>query len=528
MARCVVTALVIGCFPFISGTLLAADGAATQAATSPSGPSAAVSPSQAKALDRGLSWLADHQGRDGAWSAPSGKVGITSLATLAFMASGSTPDQGAFSKNISAAVTYLLSCANEDGYFTGAGCSMYDHAFAMLALSQAHALAKDKLLREKIGKKLVSAVALTQQAQGASGGWRYQPKPGDADVVATCCQILSLRAARTAGLEVNQKVIDKGRQYIHSCQTTDGSFVYISGPGAGNWVRTCVAVAVLGYVGPVDGRSYEKAMASLRETRELPKDGWPLMGSFFMRLALSQAGGEDWDFLSGSFADSIIQRQQAGGEWTGEGDSQGATAFALLMLQYPKGHLDVLAWKPLPEWEKDAAAPGDGMAALWEDLAADDPAKAYRAQAAMVVGGKRTVAFLREKLGKAPVTDEARVAKLIADLDADDYKTRDGASEELLRLGSRVEASLEAAAKGSASAEVRTRASAMLAKLLESGDLPKKRQTARAIRVLGRIGGPEAAAILESLAKSGLTLTETHVAKSTLASMPKPGSAPAP
>ena len=488
----------------------------------------ALPPEQQKAVDRGLSWLASKQGPDGAMTAAARQVGITGLASLAFMASGSTLDHGPYSKNVRLATDYILSCVREDGYITAGQCSMYDHAFGMLALAQADTLATDKKLKERIASKLAAAVALTQQAQGISGGWRYQPKSSDADVVVTACQLLGLYAARTAGAEVNPRVIDRAMQYIQSCQAEDGGFTY-TGVGASNWVRTCVATAVMGYLGPVDGASHEKAMASMREAKGLPKDGFPLLGCFFMKLALSQAGGDDWDTLSPSFARLVLERQQPTGEWNGEGDSQCATAIALLRLQYPTGHLSVLAWKPLPAWEQGITAPTDQreIEVLWNALATDDFAKAYRAQAAMVAGGEKTVAFLREKLKPVPAQDEGRIAKLIADLDSDDFATRDKASKELLGLGSRAEVALDLAAKESKSAEVRVRAADVLSELLGAGGLSQRRQSARAIRTLARIGSPDAIEILMSLAKSGQTVTDAQVARSALASTWKTASAPA-
>ena len=167
------------------------------------------------------------------------------------------------------------------------------------------------------------------------------------------------------------------------------------------------------------------------------------------------------------------------------------------------------------------------MDALWNALATDDFAKTYRAQAAMVAGGEKTVVFLREKLKPVPAQDEGRIAKLIADLDADDLATRDKASKELLGLGSRAEAALDLAANESKSAEVRVRAADVLSKLLEAGGLSQRRQSARAIRTLARIGSPEAIEILVFLAKSGQTVTDTQVARSALASMRNAASAPA-
>ena len=69
-----------------------------------------------QALDAGLAYLARRQGetQDGSFSVSEVKseqyapIGVSSLATLAFLAAGSTPERGPYGGEVSRAIDYLL------------------------------------------------------------------------------------------------------------------------------------------------------------------------------------------------------------------------------------------------------------------------------------------------------------------------------------------------------------------------------------------------------------------------------------
>jgi hypothetical protein len=92
----------------------------------------------------------------------------------------------------------------------------------------------------------------------------------------------------------------------------------------------------------------------------------------------------------------------------------------------------VLIWdmKLLPP----AALPMADLAAAWTDLAGDDAAKAYRAVWALAGTPKQAVPFLSSRL-KPVVLDEKQVRRWIADLDSNDFETRETALRRLARRG---------------------------------------------------------------------------------------------
>jgi WD40 repeat protein len=146
----------------------------------------------------------------------------------------------------------------------------------------------------------------------------------------------------------------------------------------------------------------------------------------------------------------------------------------------------------------EAKALAPKTADAWADLASPDP-KVGLAAVRDLAADPDAVRLLREKF-TAP--DPARLAKLVAELDAPAFAAREAASKELAALGEAAEAALRAAAKGSPSAEVRQRAEALIRRLYptDGGRSGARLRAVRAVEVLERVGSPEAAALVREWA----------------------------
>src|SRR5207249_1470483 len=68
---------------------------------------------------------------------------------------------------------------------------------------------------------------------------------------------------------------------------------------------------------------------------------------------------------------------------------------------------------------------------LWEQLASDDAAEAFRAMAALAKSPKEAVAFLKDHLKPIPPPDPKVIDKLITNLNSPQYNTRQKATAEL-------------------------------------------------------------------------------------------------
>ena len=92
-----------------------------------------------------------------------------------------------------------------------------------------------------------------------------------------------------------------------------------------------------------------------------------------------------------------------------------------------------------------------------------------------------------------PPPKAGHVQQLIADLDSDDFATREKASQALAKLGSAATAALRRTLADNPSAEVRRRVQELLKQLPPAGPSADLLRELRAVEVLERIGSPGAA-----------------------------------
>jgi RNA polymerase sigma factor (sigma-70 family) len=168
------------------------------------------------------------------------------------------------------------------------------------------------------------------------------------------------------------------------------------------------------------------------------------------------------------------------------------------------GDTTVLLWDVAALPNKPAAgelSPVE-LEALWGDLAGADAARAWRAVWRLALAPAQGVTATRDYLARRAEFDPARIKRLIAELDEDDFAVRDRASEELAKLGAAAESALRETLKATASAEVRQRVTQLLDKLAGGDDPNEARRLLRVIALLEQIGTPEARRLLE---KAGRT-----------------------
>jgi WD40 repeat protein len=140
----------------------------------------------------------------------------------------------------------------------------------------------------------------------------------------------------------------------------------------------------------------------------------------------------------------------------------------------------------------------------WDNLTAEDARRAYQAMRTLVAAPERSIPFLRDRLrpvaaAEAEDDDPKRIARLIADLDSDDFATRNQAAKELARLGTLAGPALRKAVPTTPSVEVKRRLEELL-KDLGSPVLSSERLRAgRALEVLELVGNDEARQALEAL-----------------------------
>lgn len=312
-----------------------------------------VTPQLDTAVSKGLAALAKLQQDDGTFgaSALGHNVAITALSCLAFMADGNLPGRGPYAEQVEKGLGAILSNCTETGLVAAETSHgpMYGHGFATLFLGEVYGMTRggdETPQSQRLHEALVKAVRLIVQTQNEEGGWRYNPVPNDADVSVTICQIMALRSARNAGLEVPKSTIDRAVQYVKQCQAEDGGFRYQLGRGGSAWPRSAAGVASLYYAGIYQDQALERGLKYLTDNA-LPghaEAGGPhyFYGHYYAVQAMYLAGGDNWARWWPAIRDELIARQRGNATWDDNsvGDAYG-TAMALIILQMPKRYLPI-------------------------------------------------------------------------------------------------------------------------------------------------------------------------------------------
>ncbi len=139
--------------------------------------------------------------------------------------------------------------------------------------------------------------------------------------------------------------------------------------------------------------------------------------------------------------------------------------------------------------------------ALWADLGGD-AAAAHRAIWVLAGCPRHSVSLLRKRLPRAPApTPEVRgvFTRLLAELDSDDFATRQKAERRLDKLGPAAEPLARAAVEGRLPLEVRRRLERFIS-ALEGKEKASWTRAVRALEALEHAGGPEARQFLAELA----------------------------
>jgi len=311
-----------------------------------------ITPQLDDAVGRGLAFLAAEQNTDGSFG--SGRyaknVAITALAGLAFMADGNVPGRGEYSDQVERALGYILANAAENGLIAAEAANgpMYGHGFATVFLGEVYGMTPgggDTDQADRVYEALTRACRLIERTQNDQGGWRYNPVPYDADVSVTICQVMGLRAARNAGLEVDRAVIERAVQYVRQCQNPDGGFKYQLESGASAWPRSAAGVASLYYAGIYEDNAIDEGLAYLLATAKPGEEvnaAHYFYGHYYAVQTMYLAGGAYWATWWPAIRDQLLAAQQDDGSWTDSsvGNAYG-TAMSLIILQMPKRYLPI-------------------------------------------------------------------------------------------------------------------------------------------------------------------------------------------
>lgn len=302
------------------------------------------------AIDRALAWLAGQQVRDGSFGLGSGygrNVAVTSLGGMAFLSAGHTPGRGRYGPNVERVTDFLLAAARPNGYINVAESQshgpMYGHGFATLYLAEVYGMSR----RDEVRNALSRAVRLIVNSQNEQGGWRYFPEPTEADISVTVCQIMALRAARNAGIEVPKETVDRCVDFVKQCQNPDGGFRYqLERQAESLFPRSAAALVALYSAGIYEGETIDRGIDYV--ARYVPRgevfrhDIHYFYGQYYAVQAMWQAGGERWERWYPAIRDELLDRQLPNGSWADTSIcNEYGTAMACIILQVPNNYLPI-------------------------------------------------------------------------------------------------------------------------------------------------------------------------------------------
>ncbi|MCA9059865.1 MAG: hypothetical protein KDA85_15265 [Planctomycetaceae bacterium] len=317
-------------------------------------------------------------------------TGLTALVVLAFLGAGHTQDAGNYTIEVDRALDWLIQQQQPDGNLFGDArhyAQMYCHGMATYALAEAYGMEKDSAYGPVLSPDLLSGASVTASIAGGvglvpltgqpllafpadleihqlqafnlahrlrrvdetrlrlalekavtftlgrqdvkSGGWRYR-SPQEGDVSMFGWQMMSLKSAEIAGVEIDPRIKRRMADFLNSVRQGESGGLfgyrrqYRNAAGQNMEPVTPVMTAealfcqqMLGY--PHETASSQESVAYLMQhlprLAELNYYYW-----YYGTLAMYQYGGQPWERWNAIVRDTLIAQQRTDGPLTGSWD----------------------------------------------------------------------------------------------------------------------------------------------------------------------------------------------------------------
>lgn len=317
------------------------------------------------AASRGIAYLIKEQDVRGAVRENGAhETAMTALFLLAAAAVGNLPaDLTPEGVAVRKALDFLVSPGRQDvdGYFGARdGSRMYGHGITTLALSallgmgvSAEQDAQVRTACEKAVQLILRAQAL-QKRPGHEGGWRYSPTSTDSDLSVSIWQLMALRSAKNAGVQVPKEAIDSAVAYIKGSHVPAGAnwsapagFRYVAG-GAPAWSTAAEGLLALQVCGEYEAKEVISAADWLFHNppdATKAKTQWFYYGTYYYAQGMYQRGGEHSEVSAKKLSEVLLPLQEADGSWRPVSDMERnrvyCTALALLSLSVKYHYLPI-------------------------------------------------------------------------------------------------------------------------------------------------------------------------------------------
>ncbi len=171
---------------------------------------------------------------------------------------------------------------------------IHGQGFATLALAEAYGRSlfcksKPDVDMKNVRNVVEASVKIIGDNQAVSGGWWYTPhSPNQHEGSTTVCAVQAIVAVRNFGIPVNDKVLDKGFDYLKKCQAKDGGFNYQLGDGTSMKEGTAAAVATLGLMEKFDFQVMINGYNFLQKITPavISRERFPYYGHFYGAMGM--------------------------------------------------------------------------------------------------------------------------------------------------------------------------------------------------------------------------------------------------
>jgi hypothetical protein len=317
------------------------------------------------AVNAALNWLSANQSGDGRWDASqfgSGRedkvlghdrrgagaradTGVSGLALLAFLGAGHTHLDGPYQNTVARGLEFLMRSQGANGNLGGGAelyAHMYCHGMALLALSEAYALTRDDRLERAVRRGMAYTLAAQHPT---TGGWRYQPGDSQGDTSQLGWQLMALKSAKLAGIDVPQRAEAGMTRFLGTVKAGQhGGLASYRPNERASATMTAEALVCRHFLGLPSGDP-----AAIKEAGELLLGELPGKGKanlyywYYATLAMHQLQGEYWERWNAALRTALVDSQQFDGEhagswspdtiWGGYGGRVYTTAMGALCLE---------------------------------------------------------------------------------------------------------------------------------------------------------------------------------------------------
>ena len=317
------------------------------------------------AVAAALKWFAAHQNMDGSWSfdhrggpcqgrcgnpgsLKESPNGATGLALLPFLGAGQTHKEGEYKETVKKGLAFLMrrmKVQGGRGSLSEPGGTMYSHGVCSIVLCEACAMTHDKGLMAP-AQMSINHIGYAQDPVG--GGWRYQDKQAG-DTSAVGWQLMALKSAHMAYLQVPPGVVQKASKFLDSTQTESGAKYGYTGPGSGA-ATTAVGLLSRMYLGwKKDNGALTRGVAFLDSQGPSHSN---MYFNYYATQIMRHYEGDTWKKWNPKMRDWLVSTQSKEGHSTGSwyvggdhGSGRGGrlytTSMATMILEVYYRHLPI-------------------------------------------------------------------------------------------------------------------------------------------------------------------------------------------